>query len=109
MNQWVRVVSLPLGLVAFSLYLVFGLLRGKGKKPKWLLPIFIALISVAIVGGLIAEYAPLRSESKPEVKQEEIVRQETKGDQSPAINSRGNATVTYGEKSKPDSPKGGAR
>jgi hypothetical protein len=109
MNQWVKVVSLPLGLVAFSLYLVFGLLKGEGKKPAWLLPMFLALVSIAIVGGLIAEYGPLRSESKPGAKQEETVRQETKGDQSPVINSRGNATVTYGEKSKPDSPKAGAR
>jgi len=109
MNFWVKVVSMPLGFAAFALFLVFGILKSRGKKPAWLLPSAVALATIAIIGGLILQFASFPLEGKPKAGSQGTVSQESNGDQSPVINSHGDVTVTYGEKTKGDSPKGGGR
>jgi hypothetical protein len=54
MTSWVKVVTDPLGLAGFALFLVFSFLgkRRQGKKPSWLTPLAVAMAFLALVGGI---------------------------------------------------------
>lgn len=54
MPDWTKVVTEPLGLAGFALFLVFGLLsRLKGKDERRWLPLFSGVLAfVALLGGL---------------------------------------------------------
>ena len=98
MNFWVKVISTPLGFAAFALYLLFGVIKGRTKKPKWLLPTVVILAGAAIISGVLLQYG---SSGGAEPKRPSV-QQDTKGDQSPAINTgSGDVTITYGEKPTP--------
>jgi hypothetical protein len=55
---WTKVVTNPLGLAAFALFLVFTFLGSsrRSKQPRWLSPIAFGLAATALVGGLILAY-----------------------------------------------------
>jgi hypothetical protein len=53
MSEWTKVVSNPLGLVAFALFLFF-LYVAKAKISdgrRWLSPLFATCAAVVLVGG----------------------------------------------------------
>ncbi len=61
-DKWAEVVTHPLGLVGFALFLVFLLLavRSRRSQGKLLNRIFATLSVVVVIGGLvIAYYSPV--------------------------------------------------
>jgi hypothetical protein len=58
MNDWTKVVTEPLGLAGFALFLVFGLLsRVKGQtERRWLGPLASGMAILALAGGLVLAY-----------------------------------------------------
>jgi len=58
MGEWAKVVTQPLGLAGFALFLIFGYLA-KVEKPnilRWLSPVGVVLAAGALVGGLALAY-----------------------------------------------------
>lgn len=90
MEKWINVVTDPLGLAGFALFLVFTALTKikKEDRPQWLTPVFIAMGFVALIGGLWL------ASSNREPKSTSIY-QVTHGDRSPAITGvTGDVTIT---------------
>lgn len=98
MGEWTKVVTSPLGLVGFVLFLAFGLLAKVKQRDerRWLMPAAMVLGLIALVGGLSLAYVqvkalqpapaisgqttPLTATSKP---QRTSSIQESHGDASP--------------------------
>ena len=56
MNPWINVVTNPLGLGGFALFLVFSFVGSKKKKPDWLPIGAYVMAVVALVGGIFIAY-----------------------------------------------------
>jgi hypothetical protein len=58
MIPWTRVVTHPLGLIGFALFLVFSFLakNRQKKKPAWLAPFAYGMAFVTLVGGFGLAY-----------------------------------------------------
>jgi hypothetical protein len=56
--DWTKVVENPLGLVGYTLFLIFGLVAKFGPKQKWgwLIPVSVTLATIALVCGLALSY-----------------------------------------------------
>jgi len=65
MKEWIKVVTDPMGLAGFALFLVFTVLARKGKKPAWLAAGAFAMACVALAGGLILAYFRVRTNPNP--------------------------------------------
>ncbi len=65
MQDWTKVVTEPLGLAGFALFLVFGLLsRLKAKEERrWLGPAALAMAFLALAGGLALAYVKTAREA----------------------------------------------
>jgi hypothetical protein len=119
-NKWTDVVTDPLGLAGFALFLVFSLLalRRRGPQERWVVVSFVLLAAVGLVGGLSLAYVkqrrpepnppaaitqPLPSQGAqspvaiPKSAGAREIRQETHGAQSPAISEvEGPVTIIQG-------------
>lgn len=104
MPDWTKVVTEPLGLTGFALFLVFGLLsKLKGKDERRWLPVLAgALAFVALLGGLgiaffqverkSAVSAPITNPQPPSAIQTGSIS--TTGNASPVVvGSSGQTTV----------------
>ncbi len=110
MSEWAKVVTHPLGLAGFALFLVFAYLaRAKrSDERRWISPIAVAAAVVALVAGLTLSYIqalhrqltppPAVQAGKPPVsgqQQTNQVQQTTTGPGSPAVQGvQGNVTIT---------------
>jgi len=58
MSEWTKVVTNPLGLVGFALFLVFGYLAKvkKSDERRWISPVAICLAAAALIGGIAIAY-----------------------------------------------------
>src|ERR1035438_3523178 len=58
MTPWTKVVTDPLGLTGFALFLVFGYLAKvkRNDERRWLSPVAFAIATVALIGGLVVAY-----------------------------------------------------
>ena len=65
MKEWIKVVTDPMGLAGFALFLVFTFLARKGKKPAWLAAGAFAMACLALVGGLTLAYFRVRTNPSP--------------------------------------------
>lgn len=110
MKSWIDVVTSPLGLGGFALFLVFAFLARRGTRSpyRWLPPAAVAMACVALFGGLWLAYSarpgPVMS-SSPGVPSEASntanakpgIGQSTVGPNSPAIAGvGGSVTITSG-------------
>jgi len=92
---WTEVVTHPLGLAAFALALVFGVAGVKlaARNRPWFLPAAIILAVLVIVGGLFLSYQEVQLKAKPATtaapQEKPVVKQETHGPDSPAIQGVG--------------------
>ena len=122
-SEWTRVLIYPLGLVGFSLSLVFGLLARskKGTKRRWPLVMAFLMAGVAILSSVALAFlqttqtepiqksldvTPQHSSASTPVPQgpthrgqhNRNIRQTSHGPNSPNIQGvQGNVTVTLGE------------
>jgi hypothetical protein len=108
MGAWTKVVTEPLGLAGFALFLVFGYLAKlkKNDERRWLSPVALAIAAVALIGGLALAYvqtpkpSPTSTQtSKPAapVQQQtnQQVQQTSTGEGSPNVQGvQGNVTIT---------------
>ena len=108
MNQWIKVVTEPLGLAGFALFLVFGYLaKAKSKdERRWLSPIALVIAAIALIGGLSLAYvrspkpAPAPVEvAKPQIparqQSNQQVQQTSTGAGSPNVQGvQGDVTIT---------------
>ena len=58
MQDWTKVVTEPLGLAGFALFLVFGVLARVKKQDerRWLGPLASGMAVLALLGGLTLAY-----------------------------------------------------
>lgn len=128
MHDWAKVVTDPLGLVGFTLFLLFGALsRLKRRNERsWMVPAALGMAFVALAGGLTLAFlrnaqpavkavapglnAPAAPSAAPaQVNQQ--VEQKTTGAGSPAVQGvQGNVTITVDQsdgtwKKKPQTSK----
>lgn len=107
MSEWTKVVTHPLGLAGFALFLLFGYLARtkRSDRRRWLSPVAFALAGIALIGGLVLAYvqvpkpvaAPLQTDKPPAPTQQQTdqVQQTTTGQGSPAVQGvQGNVTIT---------------
>jgi hypothetical protein len=54
MQAWTEVVTHPLGLAGFSLFIVFALLArmGPSRRSPWLAPAAVTMAFIALLGGI---------------------------------------------------------
>ena len=110
MSEWAKVVTNPLGLTGFALFLVFAYLARAKRidERRWISPIAVAAAVVALVGGLLLAYVqtskpatPVVQAGKPPVsgqQQTNQVQQTTTGQGSPAVQGvQGDLTITVDE------------
>lgn len=101
MQDWTTVVTEPLGLAGFALFLVFGVLsRMKtSKERRWLGPLASAMAVLALAGGLGLAYLKTTAAPQPppkaRVPQTNNVQQTTTGKGSPIVQGvHGDVTIT---------------
>jgi hypothetical protein len=121
MSEWVKVVTNPLGLAGFALFLVFAFLaKVKGKNsPRWPALVAVTMAVVALVGGLALAYrqgsSPSPAQTQPgpppaPAKQQtnQKIEQTTSGPGSPAVQGvQGDVNITVDQSSssgKPQNP-----
>ena len=65
MGEWTKVVTEPLGLAGFALFLVFGLFTTLKLKQdrRWLRPLAASMAVAALAGGLVLAYMKAARES----------------------------------------------
>jgi hypothetical protein len=103
-KEWTAVVTDPLGLAGFALFLVFSVLglRRRATEVRWVTASFIALAAVGLLGGLGLAYMRQGRQADPHAagpvgSAPVLVTQETHGSQSPAVsNVQGNVTIIQG-------------
>jgi hypothetical protein len=107
MNEWAKVVTEPLGLAGFALFLIFTYL-GKTKQAdhrKWLSPMAFGCAAITLVGGLTLAYlqitkptqapASLSKPAPPPIQQTNQVQQLSTGQGSPNVQGvQGDVTIT---------------
>lgn len=67
MNEWTKVVTNPLGLVGFALFLVFGYLAKVNRldERRWIAPVAMFVAIAALVGGLAIAYVQVPKAAQP--------------------------------------------
>ncbi len=65
MKDWIQVVTDPMGLAGFALFLVFTIVAKRGKKASWLTTGAFAMACIALVGGLTLAYFRIRAAPAP--------------------------------------------
>jgi hypothetical protein len=106
MSEWTKVVTSPLGLAGFALFLVFGYLaKVKSKDERqWLSPAAVLVSVIALIGGLVLAYrqtpaaaSPAQTDGRLAIQQQtpKQVQQRSTGDGSPNVDGvQGNVTIT---------------
>jgi hypothetical protein len=112
MQDWTKVVTEPLGLGGFALFLVFGVLARvkRDGERRWLAPMAMGMAVLALAGGLMLAYmktvreavpqtrsAPVAPAAQPAAQPAQVnqVDQKTSGAGSPAVQGvQGDVTIT---------------
>jgi hypothetical protein len=101
MGDWTKVVTNPLGLAGFVLFLVFGYLSKikRSNERRWISFVALLLAIAALIGGLAIAYVqvPKASQPSPQISQPLVpaVKQSSTGQGSPNVQSvQGNVTIT---------------
>jgi len=108
-DKWITILTDPVGLTGFALFLVFTLLsKRKSKlkaKQKWVTPVFIVVAIAALAGGIWFSYVQYQKGKEPSPSQvtsgseKKQIHQHTEGPQSPAVaDTNGNVTININSK-----------
>jgi hypothetical protein len=123
MHDWAKVLTEPLGLAGFALFLVFGALSRikRDKERKWLGPLAMGMAVLALTGGLTLAYLKRPPQTAPSTApapavqptaktQTNMVEQTSTGAGSPNVQGvQGDVTITVDQSSvtgKEKSPSG---
>lgn len=113
--NWTKVLTHPLGLGGYALFLLFGLLaRIKRKEERrWILPSALAAAGVALLGGIGLAYHDINQQGRqtmaapvpapqPVLQQmNERDSQRSAGTKSPNVQGvQGDVTINYGTTSE---------
>ena len=124
MTPWTKVVTEPLGLAGFALFLVFGYLAKvkRNDERRWLSPVAFAIAAVALVGGLGIAYVKVRKPVAPSIQTgkpaaptqqqtNQQVQQTSTGEGSPNVQGvQGDVTITVDQsKGKTEMQKSAAK
>ena len=102
-DAWTQVITNPLGLAGFALFLVFGLLAkfGLKNKPGWIIAVALVMALIALVGGLSLawkQHTAVDINTESTSRQTPHSNQITHGDKSPAIqNVEGDVIINFNE------------
>jgi uncharacterized membrane protein len=110
MSDWTKVVTDPLGLAGFALFLVFGFLAKLKRRDlrRWLAPLAMIMAVIALVGGLSLAYVQVRRSAQPVPVQTKSPAapsqptsiQVTTGQGSPTVNGvNGDVNITVDQSS----------
>ena len=106
MQDWTKVVTEPLGLAGFALFLVFGVLSRvkRQKELPWLAPVASVMAILALAGGLTLAFLRSSRQSAAaapppptgvQETQKNQVEQKTTGAGSPIVQGvQGDVTIT---------------
>lgn len=101
MNSWIKVVTHPLGLAGFALFLVFSFLAKsrQGKKPKWATPSAFAMALVALLGGLSLAHQQNTHPTVPSTEQKiGVIQQSSSGSSTSNVAGvQGNVSVNINQ------------
>ena len=105
-SKWISVVTQPLGLAGFALFLVFGYVAHtrKGKKPAWAASAAFLLATIALVGGLILGYQHVNSIKPTNVMQIGNVEQTTQSGSNTAGVQGDVTNQNQAERGNPQAP-----
>jgi hypothetical protein len=89
MGNWIKVVTHPLGLGGFALFLLFTILSKQKKKNTGMRWALYAAALAALVGGIAIAYHQVGEASLPKQQQMKIgiIEQDSSGNQ--AVNAAG--------------------
>jgi len=100
MDKWVQVVTTPLGLIAFALFMVFSALakiRGPKERRVFIVLAALTLVTTVSVAAWLAlqptPAGPTPSETAPSPAPNSSIYQSTKGNNSPAISNVGGSVT----------------
>lgn len=104
-QSWIKVITDPLGLAGFALFLVFGVLAKAGfsKSKKWVAVSAFSMAFVALIGGLFLSWNKnlpnkIDQPANSTKTDKSSARQTTHGSKSPAVqNVEGNVIITIDE------------
>jgi hypothetical protein len=114
MGPWTKVVTEPLGLAGFALFLVFGYLARvkRNDQRRWLSPVALGIATIALVGGLVISYVQVSKTVAPPVQNtkqaaptqhqtNQQIQQSSTGPCSPNVQGvqGGNVTITADQSS----------
>lgn len=113
MHDWAKVLTEPLGLAGFALFLVFGALSRikRDKERRWFGPLAMAMAVLALTGGLTLAYLKRPPQAAPQTvpapaaqpaskTQTNVVEQTTTGAGSPAVQGvQGDVTISVDQSS----------
>ena len=109
MNEWAKVVTQPLGLIGFVLFLVFGYLAKTKRldERRWVSPVAFSFAAIALIGGFALAYVEtskslartIQSISPPspiqQTSQANQVKQNSTGAGSPNVQDiKGDVVIT---------------
>lgn len=97
MTEWIKVVTQPMGLVGFALFLVFGYLAKvtRHDERRWLSPAAVGLALIALVGGLLIAYKqiPQPPQPTPTVQTTQPAQQQTNSNLTQKSSGQGSPNV----------------
>jgi hypothetical protein len=114
MSTWTQVVTHPLGLAGFVLFLIFGYLARSKRQDehRWLAPVAFAIAAGALIGGLFLAYVQVPKPVPPSVQisqppaaapqqTNQQVQQTSTGNGSPNLQGvQGDVTITVDQNGK---------
>jgi hypothetical protein len=95
MDAWIKVVTSPLGLVGFALFLVFSFLGTRKKKPAWFPIGAYGMAVLALMGRILIAYLH-ETQSKGDTAEQHIgtIQQGQSGTGANTAGVQGNVTTT---------------
>jgi hypothetical protein len=112
LTEWTKILTHPLGLVGFVLFLVFGLIaKIKSRDEKrWLFGALLGMSGVALLGGLCLAYVELNHQAAtaaqpvPSSTPVQVV-QKSSGAASPNVQDvKGNVAITVDQSAGTKAP-----
>jgi hypothetical protein len=107
MGEWIKVVTDPLGLAGFALFLMFGYVAKfkRVSEQRWLARVAVISAVAALIGGLSLSYVKTSKSAAAALGQANRVHQVSTGQGSPNVQGvKGDVTITVDQSTGQDKP-----